>query len=170
MTSVSRNRAQERWRELAATLNYAAAELSKVEDLRRELIANVSHDLRTPLTMISGYAEVMRDIPGENTPENVQIVIDEANRLTGIVNDLLDLSKLQAGALTLTVSEFNLTEDIRNTLHRYDKLADFSFPFTYDRTVYVCADQLKISQVLYNLVNNASTIRAGTRPCISTRP
>ena len=123
--------------ELAATLNYAAAELSKVEDLRRELIANVSHDLRTPLTMISGYAEVMRDIPGENTPENVQIVIDEANRLTGIVNDLLDLSKLQAGALTLTVSEFNLTEDIRNTLHRYDKLADFSFPFTYDRTVYV---------------------------------
>lgn len=74
--------------ELAATLNYAAAELSKVEDLRRELIANVSHDLRTPLTMISGYAEVMRDIPGENTPENVQIVIDEANRLTGIVNDL----------------------------------------------------------------------------------
>ena len=90
--------------ELAATLNYAAAELSKVEDLRRELIANVSHDLRTPLTMISGYAEVMRDIPGENTPENVQIVIDEANRLTGIVNDLLDLSKLQAGALTLTES------------------------------------------------------------------
>ena len=49
---------------------------------------------------------------------------------------------------TLTVSEFNLTEDIRNTLHRYDKLADFNFPFTYDRTVYVCADQLKISQVL----------------------
>ena len=80
--------------ELAATLNYAAAELSKVEDLRRELIANVSHDLRTPLTMISGYAEVMRDIPGENTPENVQIVIDEANRLTGIVNDLLDLSQV----------------------------------------------------------------------------
>ena len=149
--------------ELAATLNYAAAELSKVEDLRRELIANVSHDLRTPLTMISGYAEVMRDIPGENTPENVQIVIDEANRLTGIVNDLLDLSKLQAGALTLTVSEFNLTEDIRNTLHRYDKLADFSFPFTYDRTVYVCADQLKISQVLYNLVNNAINYSGGNK-------
>ena len=59
--------------ELADTLNYAGRELSKVEHLRQEFIANVSHDLRTPLTMISGYAEVMRDLPGENTPENVQI-------------------------------------------------------------------------------------------------
>ena len=136
---------------------------AETERMRANLLRAISHDLRTPLTMISGYAEVMRDIPGENTPENVQIVIDEANRLTGIVNDLLDLSKLQAGALTLTVSEFNLTEDIRNTLHRYDKLADFSFPFTYDRTVYVCADQLKISQVLYNLVNNAINYSGGNK-------
>ena len=59
---------------------------------KRELFANVSHDLRTPLTMISGYAEVMRDIPGENSAENVQIIIDEAQRLTRLVNDMLDLS------------------------------------------------------------------------------
>ena len=141
--------------ELAATLNYAAGELSKVEDLRRELIANVSHDLRTPLTMITGYAEVMRDLPGENTPENVQVIIDESNRLTGLVNDMLDLSKLQAGAMTLTPESFSLTEDIRATLSRYDKLADYSFPFAFDREVWVYADRLKISQVLYNLVNNA---------------
>lgn len=141
--------------ELAATLNYAAGELNKVEDLRRELIANVSHDLRTPLTMITGYAEVMRDLPGENTPENVQVIIDESNRLTGLVNDMLDLSKLQAGAMTLTPELFSLTEDIRATLTRYDKLADYSFPFEFDREVYVYADRLKISQVLYNLVNNA---------------
>lgn len=57
--------------ELADTLNYASRELSKVDQLRREFIANVSHDLRTPLTMITGYAEVMRDLPGENTPENL---------------------------------------------------------------------------------------------------
>src|SRR5699024_4536870 len=68
--------------ELNGTLRYAAGELSRVEQLRRDLIANVSHDLRTPLTMIAGYSEVMRDIPGENTPENVQIIIDETNRLT----------------------------------------------------------------------------------------
>ena len=154
--------------ELSATLNYAAGELSKVEDLRRELIANVSHDLRTPLTMISGYAEVMRDLPGENTPENVQVIIDEANRLTGLVNDLLDLSKLQAGALTLSAETFNLTADVREMLHRYDKLADYSFPFSYDRDVCVSADRLKISQVVYNLVNNVINY-AGADKTVSIR-
>lgn len=144
-------------RELARTLNYAAGELSKVEGLRRDLLANVSHDLRTPLTMIKGYSEVMRDLPGENTPENVQIIIDEAERLTNLVNDLLDLSKLEAGVLPLEKTRFNLTESIRGILHRYDKLADYHFPFLYREEVWVDADELKISQVVYNLVNNAIT-------------
>lgn len=141
--------------ELSDTLNYAAAELSKVETLRRELIANVSHDLRTPLTMISGYAEVMRDLPGENTPENVQVIIDESNRLTGLVNDMLDLSKLQAGTQTVEPEVYSLTEEIRSVLSRYDKLADYTFRFWQDQEVYVYADRLKISQVIYNLINNA---------------
>ena len=83
--------------ELANTLNYAAKELSKVEALQRELIANISHDLRTPLTMITGYAEVMRDIPNENTPENVQIIIDEAKRLTTLVNDVFGHFQITIG-------------------------------------------------------------------------
>lgn len=144
-------------RELSRTLNYAAGELSKVEGLRRDLLANVSHDLRTPLTMIKGYSEVMRDLPGENTPENVQIIIDEAQRLTDLVNDLLDLSKLEAGVLPLEKARFNLTESIRQILHRYDKLADYRFPFHGEEDVWVEADELKISQVVYNLVNNAIT-------------
>lgn len=143
--------------ELAHSLNVAAVELSKVETLRRDLIANVSHDLRTPLTMITGYAEVMRDLPGENTPENVQIIIDEATRLTTLVNDLLDLSKLQSGTVTLAPTSFSLTECIRTILHRYDKLIDYQFDFQYDRDVEVIADELKITQVVYNLINNAVT-------------
>ncbi len=154
--------------ELAQTLNYAAQELSKVDELRRELLANVSHDLRTPLTMIQGYSEVMRDLPGENTPENVQIIIDETKRLTDLVNDLLDLSKLESGVIQLDKSYFNLTESIRVILKRYDKLADYAFPFFSGGDVTVYADELKISQVIYNLVNNAITY-AGEDKTITLR-
>lgn len=143
--------------ELGRTLNYAAKELSKTEALRRDLIANISHDLRTPLTMITGYSEVMRDLPGENTPENVQIIIDEATRLTTLVNDVLDISKLQSGTQPLSRENFNLTESIRTILQRYSKLTDYNISFHAGEDVMVNADGLKISQVVYNLVNNAIT-------------
>lgn len=144
--------------ELSDTLNYAAEELGKMEQYKRDLIANVSHDLRTPLTMITGFGEVMRDLPGENTPENVQVIIDEANRLTNLVNDLLDMSKLQEGVQTLNLSEYNLTESIRQVLLRYNKLREqegYVLEFIADQDVYVQADEYKIYQVLYNLINNA---------------
>jgi signal transduction histidine kinase len=146
--------------ELSSSLNYAASELSKVESLRKELIANVSHDLRTPLTMITGYAEIIRDIPDENTPENVQIIIDEANRLSLLVNDLLDLSKIQAGAQSLTLSRFSLTEMIDQILTRYNALVEsqgYTIKFTnkVQDAVMVSADETKLNQVVYNLVNNA---------------
>jgi signal transduction histidine kinase len=146
--------------ELNDTLNYAAKELSKVESLRRELIANISHDLRTPLTMITGYAEVMRDLPGENTPENVQIIIDEAKRLTTLVNDILDISKLQSGTQKVVLSDFNITESIRDIIKRYatlTKLDGYHIDFVFDEDVYVTADEVQISQVIYNLINNAIT-------------
>lgn len=142
-------------KELARTLNFAAGELKKTESLRKELIANVSHDLRTPLTMIKGYAEVMRDIPGENTPDNVQVIIDESSHLADLVSDLLDISKMESGTVVLEKSRFNLTREIESILKRYDKLADFRFNFTYDEIAYVSADQMKIDQVMYNLINNA---------------
>ncbi|WP_302762128.1 sensor histidine kinase [Christensenella hongkongensis] len=146
--------------ELADTLNYAARELSKVENLRRELIANISHDLRTPLTLITGYAEVMRDIPGESTPQNIQIIIDEAKRLTTLVNDVMDISKLQAGTQTLEKTRFNLTQAIRDILSRYTKLVEqdgYTLEFIHGDDVFVEADMVKITQVVYNLVNNAIT-------------
>ena len=144
--------------ELGDTLNYAASELAKTEGLRRELIANVSHDLRTPLTLITGYGEVMRDLPGENTPENVQIIIDEARRLTALVNDMLDISKLQSGTQQLNLTVFSLTQAVRETLKRYDRLTahdGYQIDFVSDGEAMVRADELRISQVIYNLINNA---------------
>lgn len=145
--------------ELSKTLNYTVLELKKTEDLQHELIANVSHDLRTPLTMITAYSEVMRDIPGENSPENVQVIIDEANRLTNLVNDMLDISKLQAGVDTLNAREYNLTSGIKSVIDRYAKLVEqdgYKVIFKYkEEDIMVRADEFKIYQVLYNLVNNA---------------
>ena len=145
-------------RELSETLAYAAGELSKVEGLRQELIANVSHDLRTPLTMIAGYGEMMRDIPGENTPENVQIIIDETRRLTGLVNAMLDLGKLQAGAHTLSAIPLSLTDLVRETLLRYQQLVEregYRLVFSPKEDALVEGDRSKLSQVIYNLINNA---------------
>ncbi len=144
--------------ELSDTLNYMTKELEKTENLRRELIANVSHDLRTPLTMIIAYSEVMRDLPGENSPENIQVVIDESKRLANLVNDMLDISKLQAGVLEKNSVIFNLTDSIQSVFERYNKLKEqdgYNINFCYDREIYVCADEFKIYQVIYNLVNNA---------------
>lgn len=145
--------------ELNDTLNYASTELSKVENLRRELIANMSHDLRTPLTMIAGYGEMMRDIPGENTPENVQVIIDESHRLTNIVNDILDLSKLQAKTQTLNLSEFCISDMILDMAKRFEillKKENYHIEFIMDKKVYVKADAIKINQVIYNLLVNAT--------------
>ena len=143
---------------LAEALNYAATEISKSDSIKKELIANVSHDLRTPLTMIAGYAEVMRDIPGESTPENVQVIIDESNRLSSLVNDMLDLSKIEAGTKTAQKELFNLTETVEEVMGRYSALImhdGYSVSFTHDGNASVYADRTMMLQVVYNLINNA---------------
>ena len=143
---------------LARTLNFAVEQISKTDNLQRELIANISHDLRTPLTLISGYSEMMRDIPGENTPENSQLIIDETKRLTTLVNDMLDYSKYSSGCNSPAFEEFNLTESVRKTMARYNefvKVNGYTIDFDYDREACIVADERMILQVLYNLLNNA---------------
>lgn len=144
--------------QLSDTLNYTASELGRVEKFRRELLANVSHDLRTPLTMIGGYAEMMRDIPGENTPENLQVIMDETHRLTEFVNDILDLSKLQSGMEHLELETVNLTELLESIRARYVSLTkndEYHIELQAEEEVSVRCDENKISQALYNLMDNA---------------
>lgn len=147
--------------QLAGTLNHAAAELAKTEELRRDLIANVSHDLRTPLTLITGYAEMMRDIPGENTPENMQVIVDEARRLSTLVGDLLDLSQLQSGVSKPLLERFDLTAEVEDIIGRFAKFSEpegFTVCFEHPESpVYVQADSRRIGQVVYNFLINAMT-------------
>lgn len=146
--------------ELNDTLYFVDRELEKIEGIRRELMANISHDLRTPLTMIQGYSEVMRDIPGENNKDNIQVVIDESQRLQSLVNDILELSRLEELKYRLRVEKYCLTDSLKDIVARYQSMLDskdYSLKFTYDQDIHVEADELKMSQVIYNLLNNAVT-------------
>lgn len=148
-------------RQLAKTLNYASAEISKIDELQRDLIANVSHDLRTPLTMIKAYAEMIRDLSGERKDkreEHLKIIIDETDRLALLVNDMLDLSKLENGSQTLNYSTFDINSKLKDIIERYKGLSNvsgYSIHFDNSERAIVKCDMVKIEQVLYNLINNA---------------
>ncbi len=144
--------------ELSDTLNATAVELGRVEALRRELMANVSHDLRTPLSLIYSYAEMMNDFPAEITKEQTQVIMDETQRLTALVGDMLDVSKLESDMDRLVITQFNITCCIRSIIERvrrFLKNEDFEITFTSDSDVYVNADETKIGKVFYNLLMNA---------------
>ncbi len=147
--------------ELADVLNHAGREVKKVTDLRRDLIANVSHDLRTPLTMVKAYAEMIRDLSGDNPKkraEHIQVIIDESDRLAFLVNDILELSKLESSNAELSLSEFSISEKMEDVLSRYQILIErdgYNIQYYKDDDRICFADESKIEQVLYNLINNA---------------
>ena len=122
--------------QLADSLNYAKDEISKADKLQKELIANVSHDFKTPLTMIKAYASMIQEISGdipEKREKHAQVIIDESDRLTSLVNDLLDLSKMQSGIQELKYNLFDLSAYIDDVLERFDYLKErHGFAFELD--------------------------------------
>lgn len=147
--------------ELADALNYTTQELSKTNELRRDLVANVSHDLRTPLTIIKSYAEMIRDLSGNNPEKraaHTQVIIDEADRLSALVSDLLDLSRMESGTAPMEPSVFDLSETTRRMVQRFDVLAEgegFTFSVHCVPDAMVEADESRMEQVIYNLISNA---------------
>lgn len=147
--------------ELASTLNYLEQEVSKTDEYRRDLMANVSHDLKTPLTMIKAYAEMVRDITLDDTEKsvkNLNIIIAEADRLNILVNDILELSKLQASSQELNIEEFDIVVLVKDILSRYAIIKDtenYNLILESPDSIIVKADKKRISQVIYNLINNA---------------
>lgn len=147
--------------ELAKALNHSAEELEKTEKLRRDFLANVSHDLRTPLTMVKAYAEMIRDISGgdaKKRSEHCRVIIDEVDRLTLLVNDLLDLSKLQAGTREPEFKRVNLSDIVKYVMERFSILSTrdgYNFVLDLDENCFVECDERMVEQIFYNLIGNA---------------
>lgn len=149
-------------KQLAQTLTSASKEIAKSDDLRRELMANISHDLRTPLTMIKAYAEMIRDLSGDNPEKrerHLKVIIDETDRLSSLVTDILDLSKLQAGVTEMNLETFNFSERLSGVVSRFDIMKENNIVIDLhaEENIIITADITKLEQVVYNLINNAVT-------------
>lgn len=135
---------------LADTLTRASIELEKSDMLQKDLIANVSHDLRTPLTMIKSYAEMIRDLSGNNPKkreQHLKVIIDEADRLNMLVGDLLSLSRMQSGKMVLHPGNFNITQAARSILNTYKIMEDeegYTFKLNCSANYIVNGDEEKI--------------------------
>ena len=147
--------------DLNNVLNYACSEIKNTDTLRKDLMANVSHDLKTPLTMIKAYAEMARDINNNNEEkrkDNLNVIIDESDRLNILVNDILDLSKIESNKDTLDTQEYDLVTEIKEIVKRYEIIKEtenYKFVLNIPNVAIVKADKKRINQVLYNLINNA---------------
>lgn len=147
--------------QLAQSFNTMAKELQEVDTLQSDFIANISHDFRSPLTSIKGYVEAMLDgtIPEEMFTKYLSIVLDEANRLTKMTNNVLDLTKMENGQIELHLINFDINEMIVKLALSLEKRIEekkiqINFQFIQEK-LFVNADLDLIQRVIYNLLDNA---------------
>lgn len=148
-------------RELARALNKASYEMEKTDFYQREILANVSHDLKTPLTMIRSYAEKIMDISGDN-PErrsaDLGVIINETERLNKLVGDIMSVSNLQSNNIELHKETFDIVEAARDVYESYNVLSSsqgFEIHFHPCKSCYVVGDRTRLMQVMNNFVDNA---------------
>lgn len=146
---------------LATNLNFMATEFKSIDDKQRKFIANCSHDFRSPLTSIKGYLEAMLDgtIPPEKYDKYMNIVLSEAERLNRLTSSLLTLNTWNSASQALDLSDFDIVSCVRNTISSFEGQCNkkkITMDVTFGAKIFiVTADQLKIQQVLYNLIDNA---------------
>lgn len=148
--------------ELSGNFNKMAEQLSKVDRLRKDLVANVSHELRTPLGLIRGYAEMSKDIhrnDPQNREENLDIIIEESERLGRMVDEMLDMSRIQSGNMDLWQEDIDIMELAQSAVNKYSIMAeDKNIQLSVmgaKESFYVWADRRRMEQVFHNLVSNA---------------
>ena len=147
--------------QLGRSFNEMADQLKNLEVTRQSFVANVSHELRSPLTSMKGFLEAMMDgtIPPEEHDHYIDIVLSETRRMTAMVNDLLDLARIESGIITINYEVFDINELIRRTLITFEariseKRMELDVRFANEQS-FVYADSNQISQVLRNLIDNA---------------
>lgn len=144
--------------DLARTLNYATGELTDALEMRKDLIANVSHDFKTPLTVIKSYGEMIRDISGDNKAlreKHVETILEETDYLTHFVNDLLDLSRVESGLGQLDSESVDLKALTKDVLCRFKNLERTGYTFAIHGEGTMVCDENKMRQVIYNFITNA---------------
>ncbi len=146
---------------LSASLNYMAAQLKDMDDYQKKIVANVSHDFRSPLTSMKGYVEAMADgtIPPELYDKYLKIILFETERLTDLTGDLLTLNEFDTKELLLDKTEFDIQDVIKGTAESFEAVCTpkhISIELLMmPAPVIVYADKRKIQQLLYNLIDNA---------------
>ena len=147
--------------QLASSFNTMADQLKDLEATRRSFVANVSHELRSPLTSMKGFLEAMQDgtIGEEDYEKYIGIVLSETRRMAAMVNDLLDLARIESGKTALKLEVFDINELIRRTLltfeaRIYEKSMEIDVKFAQEQ-YFVVADNTQIGQVLRNIIDNA---------------
>jgi len=137
-------------------------ELRRLEKIRQDFIANVSHELRTPISNIKGYAETLIDGAIEdkdNARDFLKIIYTDAERLSNLVNDILDLSKIESGKLRLSITPCYIKSLVHNTVKAFKKKIDEKLIFCKieipENLPEIAVDQSMIMQVLFNLIDNA---------------
>ena len=147
--------------QLADVLNHAASELDKTDTLRRDLLANVSHDLRTPITIIRSYAEMIKDISGDNPEkrsEHATVIMNESDHLSSLVTDILDLSKMESGVIKIDKKPFDICDTVLKAVNSFNVFAQmegYTFNVNCEGNYTVLGDESRIRQVIYNLISNA---------------
>lgn len=146
---------------LAEDFNQMAGEVAATSQMQRDLLANVSHDLRTPLTLIKGYAETVRDLTGENAErrtEQLNIIVDETDRLSALVNSVLELSKVSSGAEKPQLVQFDLSQLCEEVAERYQAVCEqngYRLQLETPPACPVYADPAMLERVLHNFLGNA---------------
>lgn len=149
------------YRELADIINYMGDTMQRFHEYQREIIANVSHDFRSPLTSIKGYAEAIKDgtIPPEQQEKYLDVVLFEVERLTKLTSNLLTLNTFDRKGMLLQASEFDINDVIKKLACTFEgvcKKKHLVIQLVFSaKEIFVYADRGKIEQVIYNLVDNA---------------